>query len=254
MVSLSPKRRSGVLSLAAAAAATLYVVMAFVAEPAGSLAATDDQIDVDVTIASSIALDCGSSVSLGTLAAGSSLSGSVVCQAQTNNPTGYTLKWKVPAGSGSANTCDITGVNNCGYGTGHLNSYRKDTTTNNGYAGYRILTFWPATPSHNGTLGTPATFNSVTADEQVRWAGRLEYKSTTKGGSGAPDFDVDSDPKYLNVGTGAYYNITKSTTATAYNSGNYDQEYLNFRVVSNSAMVTPASTYKTRVFVTIVDN
>lgn len=165
-LSLSPTRRMRALSVTLISAASLYMFLALVAEPARTVAATSADIAVDVTIPSTLALSCGvSSVSLGNLSAGSAVTGSGTCTPITNGSLGYTLKWIVSSGSG-------------GYGTGHLNSYIKNASTPGGRGGYQIRGMGPT------AAGTPQTFDTISqgcvscATTDIRWAARLRAGSS----------------------------------------------------------------------------
>lgn len=241
-LSLSPARSVRVLTLAATAAASLYMGMIFVIEPMRSLAATMASIDVDVTIPSSLALTCGGgasgTVSLGSLTAGTSRSASGSCIAITNGAAGYTLRWQMTTGSG-------------GFGTGHLNSYIKNASTPGGRGGYQIRAMHPT------AAGTPQTFDTIAhgcpscAATEVRWGGRIRANSTSQGGAGMPDFGTDTAQKFLNVGTGSVVSLVKTTAPTAIAG---DTEYVQFKAIAGASNVNAASTYKARVYMTIIDN
>ena len=238
-LSISPARRMRVLSLAAMAAASLYVVMAFVAEPAGALADTQD-VDVLVTIDATLSFTCGaSSVNLGSHTLGSTSTGAVTCTPITNNSTGYSLKWVVSNGSGAAGAR---------YGTGHLNSYIKNAANSN--LPYQIKAFDPSesdgVKSTGGNLETPGTFTVASGD--IRWAGRLASDSTT---ANAAAFGAENAKKFANVATGSVVTIATRTTQTTVTG---DTEKVVFGVKSHNSAVTPATTYKTTVTLTVVNN
>jgi hypothetical protein len=235
---LSPARRMRVLSGAVIAASSLYMVLALVAEPTRTFAATTANIAVDVTIPSTLAVSCTSTVSLGNLAAGSAVTGSGTCTPITNGSLGYTLKWNITSGSG-------------GYGTGHLNSYIKNTSTPGGNGGYQIRAMGPTTG------GTPQTFTTIAhgcvscAATDVRWAARLRAGSTTTGGAAMPDFGADTAQTFLNIGTGSAVSITKSSAPTAIAG---DSEYIQFKAIAGSSNVNAATTYKATVIMSVVNN
>ncbi len=235
---LTTARRFRALTLAATAAATLYVGMIFVLEPLRSLAATTQNIDVDVTIPSTLALSCGATVSLGNLSAGTARTASGSCTAISNGFAGYTLKWQVTTGSG-------------GYGTGHLNSYIKNPSSPGGRGGYQIRGMVPT------VAGTPQTFDTIgngcpsCAATDVRFGARIRANSTTQGGAGMPVFGADSAQAFLNIGTGSAVSIVKSTAPTAIGG---DTEYVQFKAIAGASNVNAASTYKATVVMTIIDN
>jgi len=246
---LSSDRRLRVLTVGVAAAASLYMLVAFVAEPLRTLAATTADTVVTFNVTSALSLTCSATSTTGT-AAGNGTTGtgafaSAYCTPITNNAQGYTLSWLIQSGSGApAIHANCTSGAPC-YGTGHLLS-------NNVTSGYpdAILAFdrkgeWAGIPG----LFTDATILSGSGS---RWAARLRANSTTPGGGDVTwGADTDELETYLNVATGSAVNIAKRTTET---SASGDTESFLFKVVIPSGAFQPTGTYKATVHFTVVDN
>lgn len=66
-----------------------------------------------------------------------------------------------------------------------------------------------------------------------------------------PDFGTDTAQKFLNVGTGSVVSLVKTTAPTAIAG---DTEYVQFKAIAGASNVNAASTYKARVYMTIIDN
>jgi hypothetical protein len=159
-----------------------------------------------------ISLDCGDSTDLGTVAITGQKTGNVSCTVITDAEAGYSLAWVVTTGSGGTNT---------GYLINELES-----------------TIAPFKPT---VAGTPQTWSVFTND--ARWGGRLSSTST--------DTDVkwgtDSvDEKYLNVGTGSYTIVSRSSRTAIGGS----TEVLQFRAEIGSSAVRSPGVYQATVTLT----
>ncbi len=246
--SLSPNRRARVLTVGMAATASLYVLVAFVAEPLKTLGATTADTVVQFTVTSALSVTCDANSTLGS-AAGNGTSGTgamatATCTPITNNALGYSLSWIVQVGSGApaihAN-CNSTAT--C-YGTGHLLS-------NNVTGGYPDVI--KAFDRKGGHVNNPGRFDSTTigSGSGSRWAARLRGNSTTTGG-GSVSWGADGATEgFLNVATGSAITIAKRTTET---SGAGDNQNLLFKVVIPSGAFQPTGTYKAKIRFTVTDN
>jgi hypothetical protein len=250
---ISPDRRGRIASVGIAATVCLYLLMAFVAEPTHSLAATSANTVVSLDVVSTASITCSATVSIttstGATPTGNSTYGTggtmATCVPITNNSLGYTLKWNVLTGSG-------------GYGTGHLTSNNFSTTIT-GASGGAYNSTSPAADLilayKVATAGTPelwASPNAANPASTSRWAGRVKSSSTTVAGAGSVTWGTDgSSEKFLNVGTGAAVSLIKRTTETA-STG--DLEYIQFKANIGSTSAQPTGTYKATVIFTIVDN
>lgn len=159
-----------------------------------------------------IALSCDDSTDLGTLAITGQRTGNVSCTVITDAEAGYSLAWIITTGSGGTNT-------------GYLINEVEST----------IAPFKPT------VAGTPQTW-SVSAND-ARWGGRLSSTST--------DTDVkwgtDSvDEKYLNVGTGSYTVVSRSTRTSISGS----TQILQFRAEIGATAIRSPGVYRATVVLT----
>lgn len=231
---LTKERCRNAVKIAVVATFSLYALLAFVAEPAMSLAATDTEtVIVSVTVAGGIGLNCdangdgirgsGETLSLGTITfTGDTFTGSSVnakkarCRVLSNSANGYTLGWHIASAS------------NNGLGTGHLTTSSNDIIA---------------------AFGTGHTFtkrfdtNVTTSDS--RWAGRV-VPSMSNGTTYANNMDfgtdgADTTEKWARIATGSTYPIWKSTTVSA--SGSGDTIAIAFRARVGANKVQPTGTY-----------
>ncbi len=159
-----------------------------------------------------ISLDCDDVSSLGTLVQNGQATGSASCTVITDADAGYSLTWVVATGSGGTNT-------------GYLINQFENT----------IAPFTPAVAE------TPETWSVANTD--ARWGGRLRSTSTdadvkwgTDGGS----------EKWLNVGTGSYTVVTR-TSRTAISGST---EVMQFRAEIGSQKIQPPGVYQATVTLT----
>lgn len=241
---LVPHRRARVLTVGLAATASLYVIVAFVAEPLRTLAATTADTVVQFTVTSALSVTCSSTSTLGS-AAGNGTTGTgamatATCTPITNNSLGYSLTWIIQSSTGSV-TPPCTG--NC-YGTGHLLS-------NNVTAGLPdVIKAFDRKGSH---VNKPDTFDGteIGSGSGSRWAARLRGNSTTTGG-GTITWGADGATEgFLNVATGSAISIAKRTTET---SSTGDLEHFLFKVVIPSGAFQATGTYKATIRFTVTDN
>jgi hypothetical protein len=250
---LSPERRMNVLSIGFSAALCLYMLMAFVAEPARTLAATSANTVVSLEIAGTSLLTCSATVSIttstGAIPTGNSTYGTggtmATCVAITNSALGYTLKWQIQTGSG-------------GYGTGHLTSNNFSNTITGASGGaYNstspaadiILAYKVATP---GTPELWASPNAVNPASTSRWAGRVKSSSTTNSGVAGVAWGTDgSSEKFLNIGTGSAVSLIKRTSDT---DPTGDIEYIQFKANIGATTAQPTGTYKATVIISMIEN
>ncbi len=250
---LSPERRMNVLSVGFSAALCLYMLMAFVAEPARTLAATSANTVVSLEIAGASLLTCSPTVSIttstGAIPTGNSTYGTggtmATCIAITNSALGYTLKWQIQTGSG-------------GYGTGHLTSNNFSNSIN-GASGGAYNSGSPAADLvlayKVATAGTPelwASPNVANPASTSRWAGRVKSSSTTVAGAGSVTWGTDgSSEKFLNIGTGAAVSLIKRTSPTSLAG---DIEYIQFKANIGATSAQPTGTYKATVIISLLEN
>lgn len=225
-----------VVSLATSASICLYLLMAVVAEPIGTLAATTANTVVSLTVVSTLSVTCSSTVAMTTstgaipgqyVGTGGTYA---VCTPITNGSFGYTLKWLITTGSG-------------GYGTGHLNSNNMTGGQADKIFAYKVA-----------TAGTPETFaapNAANPATSSRWAGRIKSASTTAGGAGKDWGTDNSSDKWLNIGTGSAVSLISRTTET---SATGDTEYVQFKGYIGSSSAQPTGTYRATVIMSVVDN
>lgn len=153
-----------------------------------------------------ISLACDDSVDLGTLSITGQKTGNISCTVITDAEAGYSLAWNVTTGSG-------------GTSTGYLINETENT----------IAPFDPSVE------GTPETWS--VANNDARWGGRLSSTST--------DTDVkwgtDSvDEKFLNVGTGSYTVVSRSSRTSISGS----TQLLQFRAEIGATKIQPPGTYQ----------
>ena len=235
---LSSERQLKVVTIGIAAAATLYLALALLAEPvsgflARAASATGSTV-VNLTVVSTTSISCSSSVSITTSTGATTgqyhgTGGTYAkCTVVTSNSQGYTLRWVITTGSG-------------GYGTGHLNSMNVT-----GGQPDKILAYKPA------SAGTPETFaapNGANPATTSRWAARVKSASTTTGGAGKNWGTDGSSENWLNVGTGAQVSLVSRATET---SG--DTELIQFKAYIGSSSAQPSGTYRATVVITANDN
>jgi hypothetical protein len=233
-VLLSPERRIRAVTVGITAAAGLYLLAAFVAEPMRGFASPTETAIVQLTVASAIGLACdangdnirgsGETLSLGTITFTGdtgvySDNRAVKCRIVTNNITGYTLGWRVVSGSG-------------GTATGYLISQFEDTIAPFGTGSASNYTkAWELNPSGN--------------QNDSRWGGRVS--STSSGSDVAPmQWGTDGvSEKWARVKTGATLTIRQSTTQAQ--SGSGDLIKIGFRAQIGTLKSQPTGTYQTTV-------
>lgn len=246
-------RRSRVVSVGIAATVSLYVLVAFVAEPLRTLGATTDDTVVQFTVTSALSVDCSTASTLGSAAGdGTSGTGALAtarCIPITNNSQGYTLSWIIQTGSGApAVHANCTNAAPC-YGTGHLLS-------NNVTSGYpdiiRSIRLGYTTNSHWDLNARRIDNTTVPSGSGARWGARLMANSTTPdGGSVTWGADTDETMGFLAVNTGASVSIAKRTSET---SAAGDIQNLLFKVFIPSGAFQPTGTYKATIRFTVTDN
>lgn len=238
-LTLSQDRKTRVLSVGAAAAASLYMLVVFVAEPMRTLAATTANTVVTYTITSVLSLTCDAASTTGStsgnVVSGTGAMATSKCTPITNNSLGYTLSWLINTSSGTT----AAGAGNR-FGTGHLLS-------NNVTAGVpdTIKAFVPA------TANTPAQFDNTTITTSSRWAARLRANSSTTGGGTITWGSDGATEGFLNVATGSSVNVAKRNTET---SSTGDIENFLFKVVIPTGTFQPTGTYKATILFTVTDN
>jgi hypothetical protein len=228
---LSAERRLRVLTVGVCASIALYVLLAFVAEPIRSLAATaTDDVEVQLTINEALSLGCDGTdantvfdttepVSLGSITYSgdtgaptfTAMDKSAWCYVKTNNTAGYTLGWHIASGSG-------------GTRTGYLISQFEDYIA----------------PFGAGSGNATATW-SVTATD-ARWGGRV---SSTSSGSQTGPYQFGTDggsEKWARVKTGATVAIRRSVAESQHGSG--DLIKIGFRAQVGTTITQPAGLYK----------
>lgn len=244
-LSLSPKRKIRVWTVAISAAFSLYALGICVAEPFKGFAATSSSSSIVLLdIGAAIANTCTSSINIGPLTNTSTGDSSttdeydandaVTCTVYTNNSSGYTFGWLVQTGTGTLGART---------GTGYMNGFRYVGS------GHNIA---PLTPAF---ANTPEIFSIATVGvADSRWAGRLSSTSDTATGAGL-DWGSDnagvSIDKFLNVATGSTVNIAKRNSATP--SGG-DDEVIMFRAIVGANKIQPSDTYKVTVTFTATTN
>jgi len=159
-----------------------------------------------------LAFSCDDSTDLGTFSITGQRTGSVSCNVVTDAEAGYSLVWEVRTGSGGTNT-------------GYLINERENVIA-------------PFTPS---VAGTPETW-FVTSND-ARWGGRLSSTST--------DTDVKwgtdtSSEKWLNVGTGSYAIVSRSSRTALVGS----TEVIQFRAEIGAIKIQPPGIYEATVILT----
>lgn len=162
-----------------------------------------------------LALTCDPITSLGTITFTGQATADGTCTVVTDNDAGYALTWQVRTGSG-------------GVGTGYLISTTPPHTD-------RIAPFSPTVP------GTPQTW-SVAANT-ARWGGRLRSSSTDTDVKWGTDLVSD---KWLNVGTGSYTVVSRSSRTSV--SGSVEVFQYRTEVAPNA--IVPNGLYQTTVTLT----
>ena len=234
------------MSVGTAAVVSLYLLVAFVAEPLRSFAATTANTVVIYTVTSALSITCSATSTTGTapgngtptFPTGTGAMANAFCTPITNGSLGYTLTWLINTSTGSV-TPPCTG--NC-YGTGHLLS--NNVTT--GKADL-IKAFTPRLANR------PERFDSTSigTGSGSRWAARLQATSTTPSGGSVTWGSDGNTSLFLNVATGSAVSIAKSTTETAAAG---DVENFLFKVVIPPSVFQPTGTYKATILFTVTDN
>lgn len=159
-----------------------------------------------------LSLACDDTANMGTLRATGQANVSANCTVITDADAGYSLAWVVRTGSGGTNT-------------GYLISELEHVIA-------------PFTPT---VAGTPQTWSVVAND--ARWGGRLSSTSTDTDNKWGVDNSTD---KWLNVGTGSYTIVTRSSRTSVSGS----TEILQFRAEIGAQKIQPPGTYKATVTLT----
>lgn len=156
-----------------------------------------------------LALTCDDSTDLGFVIPTGQKTGNITCTVATDAEAGYNLAWLVTTGSGGTNT-------------GYLISELENTVA----------------PFHPTVAGTPETWS--VAPNDARWGGRLSSTSTDTD----PKWGVDGvSEKWLNVGTGSYTIVTRSTRTSLAGS----TQVFNFRAEIGSLKIQRPGTYRATV-------
>jgi hypothetical protein len=160
-----------------------------------------------------LTMTCASTINLSIGGVGQSTS-DATCTITTNVPSGYSLSWSVPTGSG-------------GTATGSLINETEDTVA-------------PYSPAVNGT---PETWS--VASNAAEWGGRLRSTSD--------DTDIiwgtdGVSEKWLNVSTGSTV-IVQRTSANA--PGGSDQ-HIHIRAEIGASTLRPSGTYSGVIVVTAI--
>jgi len=241
-----------VFSVGLAAVASLYVLLALVAEPLGShpayaLNTATGTTVLSITVVGSSSITCDASASLGSISGntasptGTGAMGTSKCTVITNNTTGYNLNWVVQTGSG-----DSRGTGNR-YGTGHMLNMSLTGGYPDAIRAFMRKEYWVNKPGQFDYTTIPATGSGSGS----RWAGRLRGNSSTTGG-GSVSWGSDSSTEgFLNVGTGGAVQIAKRTSET---SSTGDVENFLWKVLIPASTFQPTGTYKVTVTVSMVDN
>lgn len=159
-----------------------------------------------------LALNCGAVASVGTITVAGQQTGSVTCTTITDAEAGYSLSWQVTTGSGGTNT-------------GYLISPSEQV----------IAPYSPA------VIGTPETWSVLSNTSE--WGGRLSSTSTDTDNKWGVD---SSSEKWLNVGTGSYTIVSRSTRTAVAGS----DQVVQFRVEVGAYKTQPAGTYEATVVLT----
>lgn len=159
-----------------------------------------------------LAFACDDAASLGTIAFAGQKTATTTCSVITDADAGYALSWRVTTGSGGTNT-------------GYLINEIEDV----------IAPFDPTVE------GTPQTW--TVADVDARWGGRLS--------SASDDTDVkwgtdNASEKWLNVGTGSYTIVTRSSRTEVTGSS----ELVQFRAEVGAQKIQSPGTYRSAVEIT----
>ncbi len=165
----------------------------------------------------SIAVSCASTLDLGTVAAGQSVSAEASCIIHTDSDTGYTLKWRIPFGSGGTNTGSLISQSN------------------------NIIE--PLNPS---VSDTPEVFTSV-SPEDARFAARVSSASTDT----AEEWGIDSmTEKWLNIGLSGRSIVTRTNQTDTEGSN----QKIQVKVIVGSTNNIPAGAYTMAVLLTAYAN
>lgn len=163
------------------------------------------------TLVSTLSMTCAGPVSMGTIVFSGQATGSGTCVVTTDNEAGYSLVWQITTGSGGTNT-------------GYLISHRD------------IIA-----PLHPTVAGTPQTWSVASND--ARWGGRLSSRSDDIDSKWGTDGSSD---KWLNVGTGSYTVVSRSSrTATTGST-----EIVQYRTEIGATKSQPNGTYQATIVYT----
>lgn len=158
-----------------------------------------------------IAMTCDGTADLGSITLSGLAEGTVTCTVTTDADAGYALAWNVATGSGGTNT-------------GYLINEREDVIT-------------PFTPAIEGT---PEPW--FVAVDDARWGGRLSSDSTDTDAQWGVD---DASENWLNVGTGSYTVVSRSSRTDPSSS-----EILEFRAEIGAQKIQPEGVYSATVTLT----
>ncbi len=162
-----------------------------------------------------LSLTCDDTTNLGTITLTGRATADNTCTVITDSEAGYSLQWQVRTGSGGVNTGSLISTT-----PPHTNVIRP---------------FSPA------IIGTPQTW-AVTAND-ARWGGRLRSSSTDTDVKWGTDNTTD---KWLNVGTGSYVVVTRTTRTSVSGS----TEVFQYRAEVGATAIVPNGLYETTVTLT----
>jgi hypothetical protein len=159
-----------------------------------------------------ISLNCDDTADLGFISFNGRQTQPINCTVITDSDTGYALAWDITTGSGGT------------------------------YTGYLINEFENTiAPFHPSVAGTPDTW--TVANNDARWGGRLSSTSTDTDVKWGTDLSTD---KWLNVGTGSYTVVSRSSRTDLAGS----TETLQFRAEIGAQKIQPTGTYQANVTLT----
>ncbi|OGJ62142.1 hypothetical protein A3A67_05375 [Candidatus Peribacteria bacterium RIFCSPLOWO2_01_FULL_51_18] len=249
---LSTERRSRVISVAVAAAVSLYFLVVFVAEPLRTLAATTASTWVQFTVTSVASITCDSTATIPSASgtSGSASSGNTIlslCTPVTNDSLGYTLSWLINVSTGTTTCVQASRTSGGCYGTGHLLS--NNVTSGNPDT---VRSMEQIVTGANA-FKTPYRLDDTTnpSASGARWGARVSTDSTTDAGGDITWGTDGATETYAPVATGSAINIVKRFTETA-STG--DLEYIRWKAIIPSGLFVPTGTYKAYVTFTITNN
>lgn len=159
-----------------------------------------------------IAMNCTDGIDIGEITLTGQATGSGSCTIVTDADAGYALTWGVLTGSGGTHT-------------GYLISQNEDV----------IAPFAPA------VAGTPDDWS--VAQNDARWGGRLSSDSTDTDAQWGTD---DASEKWLNVGTGSYTVVSRSSRTDDDGS----EQIIQFRVEIGAQKIQSSGLYTSSVVLT----